>query len=165
MFYDGKGPLLSTLQQAQELKTFVEEIFAISRDFWAGDSTNGGYVDLTETEFMALDILCRNNGPMTVGDIQRQIGILPAQMSRVIRALESKQSKALIDCKINQSDKRKIDVEVTAEGEKAHQEYRSVKLGGIEKILKGLSAQDRNELVRLVRTIRVHYLTHKLRAS
>lgn len=161
---EGTVPLL---QQAHELKQFVEEIFAISKDFWTSHPTNPirQEAELSEKEFATLDILTRADGPLAVGDIQRQIGILPAQMSRVIRLLESKDGQALISCSINQTDKRKIDVELTEAGRKAHHDYHHVRLGGIEKILSGLTAEDRDDLVRLVRKVRVHYLTHKLRMS
>lgn len=148
---------MPTLQQAQELKDFVEEIFAISKDFWVARAAARGRneTEITETEFLTLDLLARSGEtPLTVGDIQRHIGVLPAQMSRVIRSLESKGEQPLISCRINQSDKRKVNVELTEQGLKVHQEYRRSKLGGIEKMLQGLTEQDRNELVRILRKVR-----------
>ena len=153
---------MPTLQQAQELKDFVEEIFSISKDFWVAQSRSRGRqeAEITETEFLTLDFLMRSEGPLTVGDIQRHIGVLPAQMSRVIRSLESKGEQPLIACRINPVDKRKIDVELTDAGRRAHQEYRRVKLGSFEKMLTNLSEQDRNELVRLLRKIRESIVSH-----
>lgn len=147
---------MPTLQQAQELKEFVDEIFSISQDFWIAQSRSRGRHDteITETEFLTLDLLMRASATMTVGDIQRQIGVLPAQMSRVIRSLENKGDQALIACRINQSDKRKIDVEITDAGRKAHAEYRKMKLGSMERMLLSLNEQDRKELMRLLRLIR-----------
>lgn len=147
---------MPTLQQAQELKEFVEEIFSISRDFWTAHARSRGRheTEITETEFLTLDLLMQSTGTLTVGDIQRHIGVLPAQMSRVIRSLENKGDQALIACKINQADKRKIDVELTDAGRKAHAEYRRIKLGSMEKMLLSLSEQDRKELMRLLRIIR-----------
>jgi CRISPR system Cascade subunit CasE len=46
---------------------------------------------------------------MIVGDIQRLLGVLPAQMSRIIRSLENR-DRPLIACHINPRDKRKVDV-------------------------------------------------------
>ena len=145
-----------TLQQAQELKDFVDEIFAISQDFWVAQSRAKGKhgAEITETEFLTLDLLIRSPQTLTVGDIQRQIGVLPAQMSRVIRSLESKGDSGLITCKINQQDKRKIDVDLTSTGRKAHEEYRRVKLGSIEKMLLNLAPEDRVDLMRVLRRIR-----------
>ncbi len=144
------------LQQAQELKEFVDEIFSISKDFWGAQSRTRGRTEteISETEFLTLDFLLHSETLLTVGDIQRHIGVLPAQMSRVIRSLENKGDHALIACKINQADKRKIDVEVTDAGRQAHQEYRRVKLGSIERMLTNLEVQDRQELIRILRKVR-----------
>src|SRR5438093_10901126 len=61
---------------------------------------------LKELEFLALSIL-QGRPSMIVGDIQRLLGVLPAQMSRIIRSLEAREP-ALIRCQINAHDKRKI---------------------------------------------------------
>src|ERR1700730_6515187 len=53
--------------------------------------------DLKEVEFLTLSILDAH-GTMIVGGIQRLLGILPAQMSRVIRALENCE-RPLIGCR------------------------------------------------------------------
>ena len=45
--------------------------------------------DLKEVEFLTLAIL-QANGTMIVGDIQRILGVLPAQMSRIIRSMEQR---------------------------------------------------------------------------
>jgi DNA-binding MarR family transcriptional regulator len=142
------------MKLAQELKQFAEEILDISKDFWAAQSQSKSKnePEVTETEFLTLDLLVRSQ-PMSVGEIQKKIGVLPAQMSRIVRALEHKGEKPLIRCTINPSDKRKIDVELTEDGRKAHDVYRQVKLGSIEKMLQGLSEQDRRELLRILREI------------
>src|SRR5205809_5814157 len=67
--------------------------------------------DLKEVEFLTLSIL-QDHGTMIVGDIQRLLGVLPAQMSRIIRSLENRE-RAFIACRINPRDKRKIDVCMT----------------------------------------------------
>jgi DNA-binding MarR family transcriptional regulator len=142
------------MKLAQELKQFAEEILDISKDFWTiqSQSKSKNEPEVTETEFLALDLLTRSQ-PMSVGEIQKHIGVLPAQMSRIVRSLEHKGEKPLIKCTINPSDKRKIDVELTGEGRKAHEVYRQVKLGSIEKMLQGLREQDRWELLRILREI------------
>jgi DNA-binding MarR family transcriptional regulator len=134
----------------------MEEIFELSKDVWAAQSRAKGKdeTEISETEFLALDFLFKSPVPQTVGDIQRYIGVLPAQMSRVIRSLESKGEKPLIRCSINLQDKRKIDVELTDEGRHAHHGYREMKLGSIQKMLLVLSERDREEFVRILRQIR-----------
>jgi DNA-binding MarR family transcriptional regulator len=144
-----------TLQQAQQLQEFALEVFELSKNVWAAQSRAKARdgAELSETEFLALDLLVRAEHPLSVGEIQRQIGILPAQMSRVVRALESKSEAPLISCRINQEDKRKIDVELTPAGVAAHRAYRQAKLGSIEKILLSLDNADREEFMRILRII------------
>jgi len=144
-----------TLRQAQQLAEFVEEVFEVSKDVWAAQSRSKGkdQTEITESEFLALDLLTRSQ-PLSVGAIQRHIGVLPAQMSRIIRSLESKGDQPLIACRINPHDKRKIDVELTPAGVKAQENYRQVKLGSIQKLLLSLTERDRAEFMRLVRLIR-----------
>ena len=104
--------------------------------------------DLKEVEFLTLSILHAHN-TMIVGDIQRLLGVLPAQMSRVIRALENRE-RPLISCRINPRDKRKIDVCMTAAGEKMLQEYRGVRVGRIVELLRNLPEDEQEDLVRLL---------------
>jgi DNA-binding MarR family transcriptional regulator len=104
--------------------------------------------DLKEVEFLTLTLL----GPkrsMIVGEIQRLLGVLPAQMSRIIRSLEDRE-RPLITCRINPQDKRKIDVCLTAAGEKALLDYKHPRVHGIADLLGRLSDDDLEELCRLV---------------
>ena len=97
---------------------------------------------------------CRGCG-VVCGDVG-VVGILPAQMSRVIRSLEAKHGKPLIDCSINPEDKRRIDVCRTEAGVKAHATYRSSRLMATVAILAELTQKDRNEFMRLLRLSRGH---------
>jgi len=143
-------------QQVQQLKGFAEEIFELSKDVWAAQSRGKAkdQTEISETEFLALDLLSKSDQAITVGNIQRHIGVLPAQMSRIIRSLESKGESPLIYCKINPKDKRKIDVELSPPGIAAHQAYRQMKLGSIERMLLGLTQHDQAEFMRILRLIR-----------
>ena len=102
--------------------------------------------DLKEVEFLTLAIL-QANGTMIVGDIQRILGVLPAQMSRVIRALENRE-RPLIQCRINPRDKRKIDVCLTPYGEKSLLEYQGIRVGRIVERLQNLNDEDQEDLIR-----------------
>ena len=146
---------MPTLDQAQQLREFAEEIHELSKRIWISQSESKAQheAEVTDTEFLALDLLSKSQ-PLTVGDIQRQIGVLPAQMSRVIRSLENKGAEPLISCEINPEDKRKINVSLTPAGERVYQAYREVKLGTIRAMLGALSLSDRQELMRLLRIIR-----------
>jgi DNA-binding MarR family transcriptional regulator len=104
--------------------------------------------DLKEVEFLTLSIL-HAHGTMIVGDIQRLLGVLPAQMSRIIRSLEGR-DRPLIRCCINTRDKRKIDVCLTSSGEKALLEYQGARVGRIVELLRHLSEDDQEDLIRLL---------------
>jgi len=102
--------------------------------------------DLKEVEFLTLSLL-QDHGTMIVGDIQRVLSVLPAQMSRVIRSLENRE-RPLIACSINPRDKRKIDVELTNHGEKALLDYQGKRVGRIVERLNSLPEDDQEDLIR-----------------
>ena len=104
--------------------------------------------DLKEVEFLTLSLL-QAHGTLIVGDIQRVLGVLPAQMSRVIRSLENRE-RPLIQCSINPRDKRKIDVELTSNGEKALLDYQGKRVGRIVEQLSDLSEEDQEDLIRVL---------------
>ncbi|MHB1423311.1 MAG: MarR family winged helix-turn-helix transcriptional regulator [Gemmataceae bacterium] len=104
--------------------------------------------DLKEVEFLTLSLL-HHHETLIVGDIQRQLGVLPAQMSRIIRSLETRQHP-LIACRINPQDKRKIDVALTAEGMAAFLDHQSSHIGSICNLLGKLSEDDLEDLQRLL---------------
>src|SRR5436853_946270 len=104
--------------------------------------------ELKEVEFLTLSLL-QTNGTMIVGDIQRLLGVLPAQMSRVIRSLENRE-RALIQCRINPRDKRKIDVCLTPWGEKSLLEYQGARVSRIVDRLQNLSEEDQEDLIRVL---------------
>jgi DNA-binding MarR family transcriptional regulator len=107
--------------------------------------------ELKELEFLTLSIL-QAHQPMIVGDIQRLLAVLPAQMSRIIRSLEGR-DKPLISCQINAQDKRKIDVMLTAAGEKALWRYREARLTPLIERLRALPDEDQEDIVRLVQRL------------
>src|SRR2546430_2437668 len=100
--------------------------------------------DLKEVEFLTLSLL-HAQGTMIVGDIQRLLGVLPAQMSRIIRALENRE-RPFIQCRINSRDKRKIDVCLTAAGEKALLDYQGTRVGRIVELLRHLPDEEHDDL-------------------
>ncbi len=104
--------------------------------------------ELKEIEFLTLSLLHQRE-KLIVGDIQRQLGILPAQMSRIIRALENRE-RPLIACRINAQDKRKIDVALTPAGLAAFQEYQASRVRTIVDMLALLDPDDRDDLQRLL---------------
>jgi DNA-binding MarR family transcriptional regulator len=108
--------------------------------------------DLKEVEFLTLSLL-ESHGTMIVGEIQRLLGILPAQMSRVIRSLENRE-RPLILCRINPRDKRKIDVCLTPHGEKTLLEYQDTRVGRIVELLQSVGDEDQEEMIRVLNKLR-----------
>ncbi len=104
--------------------------------------------DLKEVEFLTLSVL-RHHDTLIVGDIQRLLGVLPAQMSRIIRSLEGRE-RPLIACRINPHDKRKIDVALTPAGASACQDYQTARVRVISNLLGHLGDEDREDLQRLL---------------
>jgi DNA-binding MarR family transcriptional regulator len=104
--------------------------------------------DLKEVEFLSLAIL-QERGTMIVGDIQRLLGVLPAQMSRIIRSLENR-PQPLITCQINPRDKRKVDVCLTPFGEKALADYQTMRTDRLVELLRDLPEREQEDLNRLV---------------
>jgi DNA-binding MarR family transcriptional regulator len=104
--------------------------------------------ELKDSEFLTLVIL-HARGTMIVGDIQRLLGVLPAQMSRVIRSLEERH-QPLIACQINPRDKRKIDVCLTQAGEDALREHEELRIQSIKELLGELSEAELGELAHLL---------------
>lgn len=108
--------------------------------------------DLKEIEFLTLAILHRQQ-TLIVGDIQRMLGVLPAQMSRVIRSLEDRE-RPLITCNINLQDKRKIDVNITPAGIRAFHDYRASRVSTISQLLSRLTEDDLDDLQRFAEKMR-----------
>jgi DNA-binding MarR family transcriptional regulator len=139
----------------QKLEELAREVWEITRITWSSAQRTKpeGQYDLSETEFLTLDAL-EHNTCMTVGEIQRHVKVLPAQMSRIIKSLETTYDRPLITCSINQGDKRKVDVHLSDAGRQAVGAFRRGQVELNLGALKGLPPQDADELLRIVRLIR-----------
>ena len=115
---------------------------------------SAGANELSETEFITLDILSRAQN-LTIGEIQKQVGVVPAQMSRIIRALEENRGKGYVHCEINPQDRRRVNVSLTQAGTEAYDYYREARLASVRAILAELSDEDRGHFMRVLRLIRV----------
>jgi DNA-binding MarR family transcriptional regulator len=138
------------------LLQMAEEIFSLTVMGWRERvaSKGQGSAELSESQYLAVDALMRSPGTLTVGEIQRAIGVMPAQMSRIMRSLETGFDKSLVRCELNQTDKRKIDVKLTAEGKRVYEHFRNAKLVKTVDILRQLEDKDRLEFIRICRRIR-----------
>ena len=130
----------SRLETIQQL---APQIFELTRRTWfqsQREKFEGGY-DLSESEFLALDAL-EHRPSLSVGELRRRVGVLPAQMSRVLKALEQRYDEKLVLCSINPQDKRKIDVSITPKGRRAVGAYRKAKIAASIRSLDSLSNRD-----------------------
>jgi DNA-binding MarR family transcriptional regulator len=135
------------------LEEIARDLFEVVRHFaLSGPRGRRRDGDLKDVEFQTLAIL-HERGSMIVGDIQRLLGVLPAQMSRVIRSLEDRPGP-FIACRINPRDKRKIDVTLTDAGARALHAYQATRVRRIAHLLHELSEDDQANLVHLLDRIR-----------
>ncbi len=127
----------------------AQELFEVMTQFCLATSRGRRRLgDLKEVEFLTLAIL-HQHGTMIVGDIQRILGVLPAQMLRIIRSLENRE-RPLISCRINPQDKRKIDVCMTQQGERSLLDYQALRIRGIADVLRNLPDEDQDDLSHLL---------------
>ncbi|UCF33950.1 MAG: MarR family transcriptional regulator [Phycisphaerales bacterium] len=140
----------------ETLEKMAEQIFELSRlASLARSRKPAGPVELTDSEFLTLDLLAKHE-PLTIGEAQKAIGVVPAQMSRIIRALEDREGGGYIKCSINLHDRRRIDVVLTDRGKQAHKKYREIRLGSITETLSILPPEDRVEFLRILGLIQGH---------
>jgi DNA-binding MarR family transcriptional regulator len=144
-----------TADDRERLEALAEEMFNLHFLFWALRHRNkvDDPFDLTEPEFVTLDTLAQRK-TCTVGEIQQILDVRPAQMSRIIRALENKAEKPLITCAINPQDKRRINVTISELGKKAHEEYRKRRLQSHIALLTGLAESEQTEIMKIVHRFR-----------
>lgn len=143
----------------------AEEVFELTKVGWLLRSRRRrkDSFDLTETEFLTLDLVASHES-MTVGQLRKYVGVLPAQMSRILRSLERRGDKPLIRCAINPTDRRRIDVTITEAGRKAHHAFREVRVSVSEETLAKLPPQDVREFMRIIERFR-HLLLPQIEES
>lgn len=143
------------LEADENITEMALEIFGLTKMSWLSrqHSKLKSAVDLSETEFLTLDMLLLRQ-PQSVGEIQKQIGVLPAQMSRIVRALETKLDQPLIRSEINPNDKRKVDITLTEAGTEVHDAYQMARVRQTMRIVAELTPKDRDEFIRILRLIR-----------
>lgn len=110
-----------------------------------------GSASLKEMEFLTLAVL-HEHPSMIVGDIQRILGVLPAQMSRLIRALENR-AEPLVTCQINTADKRKINVQLTDAGARSLVDHSAPRVQAIASLFRRLSDDEREALDHLLQRL------------
>ncbi len=122
----------------------AKAIFALTKFYWRHAAKHTS--ELTETEFLALDFLSTKQ-TATVGEITKDIRVLAAQMSRIVRRLEQVD---FITADINPKDKRRVDITLTKAGKHAHKTYRDAKMAPIIEALERLKPKQRAQFMSLV---------------
>jgi DNA-binding MarR family transcriptional regulator len=142
---------LRVKSREQVIRGLALQMFDMSTHAWLAsqrEKMKGGY-DLSESEFLALAAL-ENVASLSVGELRQHVGVLPAQMSRVIKALEQRYDEKLVLCAINPEDKRKIDVSITPTGRRAVEAYRRAKIMNTVEALNSLSDEDLDAFTRIL---------------
>jgi DNA-binding MarR family transcriptional regulator len=138
----------------QAIQDLARQIFELTRRTWfesQREKFKGGY-DLSESEFLALDAL-EDAEAMSVGELRKYVGVLPAQMSRILKALEQRYDEKLVICSINPDDKRKIDVSITPKGRRAVDAYRRSKIRASVQSLDSLTDRDLANLTAILEKV------------
>lgn len=148
---------MASTNEKRQLEELGLEIFELTKltSMARAQARSKDVETLTETESLTLDLLSKAES-MTVGEIQKKVGVLPAQMSRIVRSLEDKGGEAYIACQINPDDRRKIDVSITKKGQRSLDEYRNARLGFTVKLMEALSPDERESLMQTLRKMRTH---------
>jgi DNA-binding MarR family transcriptional regulator len=138
----------------EAIRQLALQMFEMTKNMWVKsqrEKFKGGY-DLSESEFLALDAL-EDVASLSVGELRGRVGVLPAQMSRVLKALEQRYDEKLVLCTINPKDKRKIDVAIAPRGRRAVASYRRAKIMAGTGALRSLSAKDLTFFSRMLNKI------------
>ena len=138
----------------QVIRGLALQMFDMTTRAWLAtqrEKMKGGY-DLSESEFLALNAL-EHVQSLSVGELRQHVGVLPAQMSRVIKALEQRYDEKLVLCTINPEDKRKIDVSITPTGRRAVEAYRRAKIMNTVEALNSLTDEDLADFTRILTKI------------
>ena len=146
---------MKTPDSRRQLDALADEVFEVTKLVSAARARAAatGPEELSESEFLALDMLTKTE-VVTVGELQKSIGILPAQMSRLLRGLEDKSGTGLVASSINPQDRRKVDVTITDDGRAAHDRYRAARRRTGLEFIKRLDQDDRDVFMRILRGFR-----------
>ncbi|MCL5945711.1 MAG: MarR family transcriptional regulator [Planctomycetes bacterium] len=149
---------MSDPQTGASFTQMATEIFRLAKLSWQRQpaSRRQRENELTETQFLTLDMLTRGD-PRNVGELQRAMQVVPAQMSRLIRSLENDFEAPLIRCELNPDDKRKIDVRLTETGRKVHAQFIQERIARTVELLRHLSEEDRQDFIRVCGRMRSIY--------
>ncbi len=105
--------------------------------------------ELTELQVLTLDRLA-GPGSMPLTELREEVGVLPAQMTRILQSMMSTEAGSYIVCCPNDDDRRRTDVEITALGRRVYNTYRKADREMLLQVLEPLGDRDRRDLARVV---------------
>jgi DNA-binding MarR family transcriptional regulator len=151
----GRAEVQASEPAATPVARAAEEVFELTKLSWLLRTRRRrkDTSDLTETEFLTLDMVAHFES-QTVGQLRKHIGVLPAQMSRILRSLERRGDKPLIRCTINPTDRRRIDVTITEAGRKAYRAFRDARVSMGAEILAQLPPEEVREFMQIMEKFR-----------
>jgi len=106
--------------------------------------------DLTSQQYNVLSILHQAKIPLSTSDILQKMVEKNAGVSRLVDRLVTKN---LVEKKVNEVDKRLIDINLTNKGEKLYQEVTS-NLTGVDKVYNTLTDQEVETLIHLLHKLK-----------
>ena len=111
-------------------------------------------LDLELFEYDVLSALRRQGHPyaLPATGIARETGLSSGAMTNRIDKLET---RGLVRRKADKSDRRAVIVSLTSAGKRAIDDAIQLRLEAADESLRGLSARERNDLVRLLRKVRL----------
>ncbi|MDY7577462.1 MarR family transcriptional regulator [Herbaspirillum sp. RTI4] len=108
--------------------------------------------DVTHMESRVLDYFARHPGAAQ-SDLVIHSGRDKAQVARLVRGLRE---RGYLDAQEDEKDRRSIRLQLTAEGHDLHQQFRRSGKQILEHAVEGLSPQQREDLVQLLRTVQAN---------
>lgn len=109
--------------------------------------------DSLHGEQFVLSFVSNHGGSVIPSDISNEMGISTA---RIAAALGSLESKGLITRRIDESDRRRILVELTDTGRAKEAEHAAAIMGFVVRMLENLGEEDATELLRILKKIAEH---------
>ena len=132
----------------------VIRVISLSRAFLRQATEALAPLDLELFEYDVLSALRRQGRPyaLPATGLARETGLSSGAMTNRIDKLES---RGLVVREADESDRRAVIVSLTRSGQRAIDDAIKLRLDAADESLRGLSHRERNELVKLLRKVRL----------
>jgi len=102
--------------------------------------------EIMQGETFAILFISRQGGIVLPSEISSEMNISSARVAAMLNNLEN---KGLITRQIDKDDRRRVLVDLTAEGEELAEKHNQMVVGGTARMLEMLGEHDSKELVRI----------------